>query len=119
MKDKLKFLTQQSLNKKIKTKWFKAVNILLLCLLLVIANVDRIVTFFGGDFESEIKVYVKDEIGGYEMFKTTFENSLNILGEAKNYKILPSEKSVEDFKKDSKENTEDILIQLLPDSKTI
>ena len=62
MKDKLKFLTKQSLDKKIKTKWFKAVNILLLVLLIAISNIDRIVTFFGGDFEDNITIYVKDDI---------------------------------------------------------
>ena len=55
MKDKLKFLTKQSLKKKIDTKWFKGVNILLPVLLLFLANMDRVVTFFGGDFEGEKK----------------------------------------------------------------
>lgn len=115
MKDKLKFLTKQSLNKKIKTKWFKVVNILLIILLLVIANIDLIVSFFGGDFESEITVYVKDDVGSYDLFKSNFDNSLSILGESKNYKVLSSEMSIDEFEEESKEDHDKIYIHLLPD----
>lgn len=116
MKDKLKFLTKQSLNKKIKTKWFKVVNILLIILLLVIANIDLIVSFFGGDFESEITVYVKDDVGSYDLFKSNFDNSLSILGESKNYKVLSSEMSIDEFEEESKEDHDKIYIHLLPDT---
>lgn len=116
MKDKLKFLTKQSLNKKIKTKWFKVVNILLIILLLVIANIDLIVSFFGGDFESEITVYVKDDVGSYDLFKSNFDNSLSILDESKNYKVLSSEMSIDEFEEESKEDHDKIYIHLLPDT---
>ena len=50
MKNKLKFLIKQSLKKKIGTKWFKAVNIILCILIVAMANIDRLITAFGGDF---------------------------------------------------------------------
>ena len=75
MKDKLKFLTKQSLKKKIDTKWFKGVNILLLVLLLFLANMDRVVTFFGGDFEGEKNIYVLDEVNGFDFFSNAFLTS--------------------------------------------
>ena len=83
MKDKLKFLTKQSLDKKIKTKWFKGVNILLLVLLIAISNIDRIVTFFGGDFEDNITIYVKDDIESFNLFETTFASLATNLGNSK------------------------------------
>ena len=52
MKNKLKFLVKQSLKKKLDTKWFKVANILILVLLIGIINVDRIISFFGGDFQN-------------------------------------------------------------------
>lgn len=66
MKTKLKFLIKQSLKKKTDTKWFKVANILILVLLIGVVNVDRIISFFGGDFENTTKVYVMDEANSYE-----------------------------------------------------
>ena len=50
MKAKLKFLTKQSLDKKIKTKWFKGVNIFLLLLFILLVIIDRLIAVYGGDF---------------------------------------------------------------------
>jgi len=116
MKDKLKFLTKQSFLKKVNTKWFKAVNILLLVLLLFLANIDRVVSFFGGDFEEEIPVYVVDEIGSYESFEAIFLNSVRSIQEMKNYKISKSEESI-DTLKESLEEEQGILLHLIPDDK--
>ena len=56
MKNKLKFLIKQSINKKIKTKTFKIVNIVLCILIIGLSNIDRLITFFGGDFNKPTKV---------------------------------------------------------------
>ena len=80
MKNKLKFLTKQSLDKKIKTKWFKGVNILLLVLFVLIMNIDRVISFFGGDFENQVTIYVKDEAEVYDSFVTSFESVSEMLG---------------------------------------
>ena len=58
MKNKAKFLIKQSIKKKMDTKWFKVVNVILLILLVAIINIDNIISFFGGDFEEENKIYV-------------------------------------------------------------
>lgn len=117
MKDKLKFLTKQSLNKKIKTKWFKGVNILLLILLIVITNIDRIVTFFGGDFESEIKIIVKDEVGGYNYWKETFESTASSLGEMKDYKVEETTEEINHLKESLNDENDKIIVHLIPDNK--
>ena len=53
MNKKFWFLTIQSLLKKIKTKTFIIVNILLLIAFTSLMNIDRIVLFFGGNFNKE------------------------------------------------------------------
>ena len=115
MKDKLKFLTKQSLDKKIKTKWFVGVNIFLLVLLIALVNIDRIVTFFGGDFNEEISVIVHDGVGGYEKFKTYFESSAESLGEMKNYKVELSTDSLEDLQKSLEKDDNKIVVSLQSD----
>lgn len=112
MKDKLKFLTKQSLDKKIKTKWFVGVNIFLLVLLIVLVNIDRIVTFFGGDFNEEISVIVHDEVGGYDAFKTYFESSAESLGEMKNYKVELSSDSLENLQNSLEKDDNKIIVSL-------
>ena len=115
MKDKLKFLTEQSLYKKIKTKWFKGVNILLLVLLIAISNIDRIVTFFGGDFEDNITIYVKDDIESFTLFKTTFESLATNLGDSKNYQVEVLANNIEEEKRSLKKDDNKVLVELNKD----
>lgn len=111
MKAKLKFLTKQSLNKKIKTKWFLAVNILLLVLLMVITNIDRIVTFFGGDFEDVTKVSVIDEVGGYDLFLNSFSSLTNNLQDTYHFEVSKAS-SLEEEKESLKDDEKKIIVYL-------
>ena len=43
MKSKLNFLIEMSLKRKINTKWFKIVNIILLVAIVALANIDSII----------------------------------------------------------------------------
>ena len=115
MKDKLKFLTKQSLDKKIKTKWFKGVNILLLVLLIAISNIDRIVTFFGGDFEDNITIYVKDDIESFNLFETTFASLATNLGDSKNYQVEMLSNNIEEEKGSLKKDDNKVLVELNKD----
>lgn len=115
MKNKLKFLTKQSLDKKIKTKWFKGVNILLLVLFVLIMNIDRVIAVFGGDFENQITVYVKDEVNIYESFAPVFEEVASSLGEAKNFKLEETEENIESLKNSLEEDQEKIVVHILTD----
>ena len=63
MKNKLKFLIGMSLKRKIKTKWFVLANIFLAILIIGVANIDHIITFFGGDFDKAI-AYHNSAVGG-------------------------------------------------------
>lgn len=73
MKNKFKYLTLYSLKKKINTKWFKVVNVLLCLLLIFLFNMDTIIKAFGGDFDDKDKIYVVDNIGKYDSFKNNME----------------------------------------------
>ena len=115
MKNKLKFLTKQSLDKKIKTKWFKGVNILLLVLFVLIMNVDRVISFFGGDFENQITIYVKDDVEVYDSFVTSFESVSEMLGESKNFKLEKTEEDIEKLKENLENKEDEILVYIMPD----
>lgn len=78
MKSKFGYLIKYSLKKKINTKWFKVVNVLLCLLLVFIINMDSIINFFGGDFNEKDKIYVVDNAGSYN----SFNNYLQILAES-------------------------------------
>ena len=60
MKSKLNYLIGISLKRKIKTKWFVIANVLLALVIIGIINIDSIITFFGGDFNTIQTVYVID-----------------------------------------------------------
>lgn len=80
MKNKLKFLTLQSLSRKIKTKWFLGANILILIVILCLFNIDTIIKTFGGDFNESQKIYVNDKSGiTYDILKTQNENYTKLL----------------------------------------
>ena len=60
MKNKLWYLTSVSLKRKLKSKWFVVVNIILMIAIVGIFNIDSIIGFFGGDFNEKQKIYVID-----------------------------------------------------------
>lgn len=60
MKNKLIFLTKNSLKDKLKSKWFLIVNILLLILIIGVFNIDSIIKLFGGKYEEKQKIYIVD-----------------------------------------------------------
>ena len=111
MKTKLKFLIKQSLKKKLDTKWFKIANVIILVLLIGVVNIDRVISFFGGDFENVTKIYVVDEADAFDLFKTNFESYSSSLEDLGNYEVEKTDKSLEDLKEEIKEN-EDIVLQI-------
>ena len=79
MKSKLNYLIHVSIMRKVKTKWFVIANVLLLVAILALANIDVIITKFGGDFDSVQKILVIDNTGySFEMFKSITEEDSEI-----------------------------------------
>lgn len=111
MKNKLKFLIKQSLKKKIGTKWFKAVNIILCILIVAMANIDRLITAFGGDFNKDTTVYVKDNVGVYNYLEPLFNETTKTVEDLKNYKVEKTDKSLKELKKNIKD-TDNIIVEI-------
>lgn len=107
MKNKFKYLVKYSLKKKIDTKWFKVVNILLCILLVFLFNMDTIIRFFGGDFDKLDKIYVVDNVGGFNSFKTRMEAIYKEVDD-KEYDIILDNNVSQD-----KETIEDKIIVVL------
>lgn len=91
MKNKFKFLTKVSLKRKIKTKWFLIVNILLAIAIIAIANIDNIIKFFGGDFDTLIKIYVVDNTNiSYDILEANLKENINLSFDDNKYEIIKS-----------------------------
>ena len=95
MKNKFKYLVKYSLKKKIDTKWFKIVNVLLLVLIAFLVNMDYLINLFGGDFEEKENIYVVDNVGSFTTFSTYF-NTLATQMETSEYEIILDNNILED-----------------------
>ncbi len=80
MKNKFKYLVKYSLKKKINTKWFKVVNILLLALIVLVVNIDYLINLFGGDFDEKEKIYVVDNVDAFDTFSSYFNAMATEMG---------------------------------------
>jgi ABC-2 type transport system permease protein len=115
MRNKLKFLIKTSLKRKVDTKWFKIVNIVL-CLIVVCAlNIDSIISFFGGDFNEKIQVYVIDNMDGnvYDVFSSQINSSTTMLttGTDNDYDIKKYDKTLEEAKEEVRDNKKIIVLE--------
>ncbi|MBD9098440.1 ABC transporter permease [bacterium] len=61
MTRKFFYLMKISFNKKLKSKWFIVINIILALALFALFNLNSIITFFGGEFDKPLKVLVYDK----------------------------------------------------------
>ena len=118
MTNKFWFLTKNSLQKKMKSKTFIIVNILLLIVLVALINIDRVVMLFGGNFDKQNNIMVLDNTNKtYEIFKKTIDSEETIIDTGLKYKV----KKVSDEKKAKKEikKDEDILLIINNDENDI
>lgn len=121
MKNKLMFLIKESLKRKTNTKWFKIVNVILAIVIIGIMNIDSVIKFFGGDFDSLTKIYIIDNTGyTYDVLKEQINNnSIAVNGEESSFEIIKYEKSVEKAKKKLEKNPEDLVFVIEPDEKNV
>ncbi|MBO6195822.1 MAG: ABC transporter permease [Bacilli bacterium] len=113
MSNKFLYLTKISLLKKIKTKTFLVVNILLLIVLLALTNVDSIIKSFGGDFSHTNNIMIVDNTNEfYDLFKNNIDNNQLITFK---YKLKKMDNEKESKKKIKKEK--DILLVVNSDEK--
>lgn len=112
MKNKFKYLVKFSLKKKINTKWFKVVNILLCLLLVFLINMDYVIDLFGGKFDEAEKIYVVDYTNNFDMFKNSFQAFSEQLDMGE-YEIILDETIL-----DKKDDLEDEVIVVINSSPT-
>ena len=112
MMSKFRFLTRDSISKKINTKSFKIINIVLCIIIIAVINLDSVVKFFGGDFDELVNIYVVDEIGVYDDFKEVMDNSYLDVLQTYNAKVSKSDKTYEELKENIiNEETKDIIVR--------
>ncbi len=120
MMNKFYYLIGQSLKKKIKSKWFLIINILLFVGIILFINIDSVISLFGGDFNDEKNVIVISDISDtnvYDTFSSSFNNNMEILNNDTKYKISFSNDNKKDIKKNIDED--DILINIIDNGNTI
>lgn len=106
MTRKFFYLVKLSFNKKLKSKWFIAVNIILALSLFALFNLNSIITFFGGEFDKPLKILVYDKTNiSYPYLKNNIDS---LTSESEDKKIVV--KSVSNENKKIKDD--EILISL-------
>ena len=111
MKNKAWFLIKQSLKKKMDTKWFKIVNVLICFLLIGVINIDKIINVFGGDFKGTINIYLTGDNNYLEGFNAYFLTNKKILNDERSYEVAYSSDSV-DTLKEKIADTNDIVVNI-------
>ena len=116
MENKFKFLTKYSLMKKLKNKWFLIANVIVLIIIVGLVNIDQIVSFFGGDFNDDVKIRVVDKVGYYDEIKNNLENVSSYLTDSK--VVITREKSADNAKEKIK-GKDDILLVINEDKDNV
>lgn len=120
MKSKLYFLTKVSLKRKIDTKWFKIVNVLLLIGIVALCNIDSIIKFFGGDFDELTKVYVIDNTEyTFDILKEQINTTSKTINGSSSFDVIKYEKDENDAIKEIEENNKIILFVINSDEKKV
>ena len=116
MSKKFWFLTKDSLNKSIKTKWFLIANIFFLLLITAGLNIDNIINFFGGDFGKDTEILVIDEANVYNEFKVAYENSSLYILDSPDAIITKYEKSYDEAIEEITKEKNKVLVVISPDN---
>ncbi len=120
MKNKFKFLTKESIKKKVNSKAFKIINILLLIIIPCLINLDSIVKSFGGDFNENINIYVVDECNIYDELSKTFNDSYLSILDSYSATVNKSDKTIDELTSEmNKDKSSDIIINIVKDKDNI
>ena len=111
--NKRNFLIKESLKKKLKSKWFLGTNIFIFLMILITLNISTIISLFGGKFEEEFTIYVKDELNVYDDFKKGFND--NNLYFRDNYKVEMKNSSIEELKQEATNKDNLIILHITKD----
>ena len=112
MNRKFLYLTKVSLRKKFKTKWFVITNIILAVAIILLLNINSIVSFFGGDFDSKTNIIVVDNnTNSYSLFEKNIESySSTLNNDEVKVTVKKSDKHANELKDELKDD--EILVEL-------
>ncbi len=123
MKNKLIYLSKESLKRKTSTKWFKVVNIILCIIIIGALNIDSIISLFGGEFDEKTSVYIIDNMDGnvYDVFKSQIDSSTSILttDNTNIYEIVKYDHTLEEAKEEVKDNKNIIVLEFNSDKENV
>lgn len=121
MKNKLMFLIGEGLKRKINTKTFKIVNIILILAIPILINIDSIIKMFGGDFEESTKIYIVDDTNSlYESFANIYEETETISLSQTEVELIKAEKTREELENEIKdEGSKNIILDIQTDTENI
>jgi len=111
MSSKFWFLMNESFKKKVKSKWFIVANIIICFALVIVCNIDSIITYFGGDFNNDKEIVLVDKTGyAKEIFKDNLIAIDNALGIGYSTIVEESTKEIETIKKDIKDSDKVLIV---------
>lgn len=111
MKNKLWYLTKESLKRKIKSKWFVVVNVLLAILIIGITNIDSIIGMFGGKFNEVTEILVIDKTEkSYDVLNNSLENSKNMFEDISKFELKKYDKDEKAAKKEVKDDDKILVV---------
>lgn len=120
MKNKLKYLVDVSLKRKICTKCFVIANVILALVIAAIMNIDSVIKVFGGDFNERTTVYILDETSySYDVVAKEINVIDKSLNEEETYDIKKYDKSYKDLKKLIEKEDNAIGIKITESNNTI
>ncbi len=120
MSSKLNYLIGVSLKRKIKTKWFFIVNIILAIAIIGVVNIDSIINFFGGDFNEKQTVYVIDNTDrSFDIFKEQMNIISQTMNEAESYFLFEDYNDDKTAEQLIEENDKNLVIEFNKDEDNV
>lgn len=111
MMNKFWFLTGASLKKKLKSKWFLIINIILTIVIVGIINIDTIIKAFGGDFNDTNEIIVIDKTNyAYSTFEKNLNNFNDTLDMDYTFNIEKSTESENTVKEEIKDTNKVLIV---------
>jgi len=111
MTSKFWFLTGYSLKKKMASKWFLLVNLLLLILIVGIMNINSIISFFGGDFDDTNELIIVDNTNySYDSLVRNLDSLNETLEMEYENNISKSNKTIDEIKKDLEDKNKILIV---------
>lgn len=111
MMNKFWFLVSNSFLKKVKSKWFIIVNLILAIAIIGIINIDSIIKMFGGDFNDTYEVLVLDNTNySSKVFKDNLLDYNDKLGMDFDFNIEVKQDSLDSLKEEIKDTNKVLIV---------